>query len=235
MSMMKRRGYQRTYPNKRRKLNQNHGNNQKLTKLRLVDHWYFPPKVQTGGSELKFFDLSPSSGAVPTTNNVFTTSLHLIPQGISQSERIGRKVRILAIHCEWVHSIPAATLTDESGIARFWLILDKQAGGANPSIADVFSNTSTIQTYIVPNNESRFKVLKCSTSKLEPYLFLGGSSQQSSTTWTWYLNCNMIVEFTGTSGALTTIKSNNLFTTCVHQRTAGTNARMTGRVYYLDD
>lgn len=206
-----------------------------MTKLTPSDHYWFPPKVKTNGAELKFFDIVPSNGTILTTAAVFTTSMHLLAQGTGDSDRIGRKIRILALQCNWVHMVSPSVTSDPSSCSRFWLILDKQANGANPAAGDVFETTSSTQIFPNPNNEKRFTFLKQHMSRINPKMFVGANVQQYCNEWTWFLCCNIVVEFTGVTGNLTNVKSNNLFTMTVNSRVATTEARMTGRVYYIDE
>jgi len=219
-------------PNKRRKIEE------QVSKLSMVDHWYFPPfkSMTKAGKEVKFFDIVPSFGVVNVVPAVFTTSMVTIPAGIGPNDRIGRKITIRAIHCDWDHSVVNGTVTDPTSISRFWLILDKQCNGAVPvSSAEIFTTPTSIQLMQEPTNERRFTILKSHTSKLAPKTIIGGFVAQDQNEWVWFLKTKIPIEYTGVSGLIATLKSNNIFTFAGNNSLNTTQARMTGRVYYTDD
>lgn len=208
---------------------------QKLSKLTMADHWYFPPKVVTGGNEIKYWDTGLQTN-VGTGITVLDNSLCLVPQGTTDTSRIGRSIKILAIHNQWSHFTTYGTTIDESSLSRFWLILDKQSNGAVPATpAEVFQTTSNIQPFMQLNNSGRFVCLRNHLSKLEvETATTGGTFSQAWNNWTWFTKVNMIIEYTGSSGVISTLKSNNLLTYGINARINSTNFRHDTRIYYID-
>lgn len=119
-----------------------------------------------GGVELKYHDLT--SKHVVTTNElgigVATTkpllwnqgtaggvrSMNLIANGGSVSQKIGQKIMLKSLDLRWVFTQPflASAETSISGVAnvlkessntvKFLLVLDHQANGVTPTLADLF-------------------------------------------------------------------------------------------------
>lgn len=168
----------------------------------------FPPT----GPELKFLDTTISSvmtatGSVPATGG----QLNLIAQGTTESQRIGRKVVIKSIHilgtCLSVFGVTAAP----AAVAYMVLVWDKQCNGAAAAVTDVF--TSADLSTSLPNmaNNERFIIIKRFKFRMYPQAGVSGAFGDLSIPIKYYRKCNIPVEFSSTTGAITEIKSNNLF------------------------
>jgi len=162
-------------------------------------------------AEMKFFDTSisftiDSTGEVPATGQ-----LNLIPQGVTESTRVGRKCVIKSIQIRGgVIYAPGAGALAYS-INRLYLVLDKQANGAAAAIGDVFTGNNLVVALRNMANNERFKVLK-------EWTFVWNSGAGVTTAYNamqknleFYKKCNVPLEFSSTTGAITELKSNNLF------------------------
>lgn len=167
------------------------------------------------GGELKFHDVSP--GDSPTvTAGIITTSLNLIAQGTTEKTRIGRKCVIKSINWHWNITLPPSTAAADAGDnVRVMLILDKQANGAVPVVLDILE-LEQYQEFRNLANSGRFQVLY---DRTYPVLASAGSGRGSTDTLsygeghlvgTFYKKCNIPIEFSGVTGAITEIRSNNL-------------------------
>lgn len=184
-------------------------------------------------TELKYFDTTinaviRSSGEIPATGG----QLLLIPQGTTTSTRIGRKIMICAIQLNSVAYMDG-TISDQ--IIRVCLFQDAQANGSAPSFTDVFSSNNLF-SHPNPFNENRFQLLE------DLYITLEATTGSPTTTYSPNYKIKrldaplyMEVDYSGTTGALSEIRSNNLFLTV--QGLSDNASVFTGifRVWYTDE
>lgn len=182
--------------------------------------------------EHKFFDTNIGSAAFVVAGFVSLTELVKIPviNSNAESERTGRKVTIRAInvngHIQPLQSSSVTTATFltsgviRSVLCRVMLILDTQCNGALPSVANVLQTTDVLG-FLNLENSGRFVILwnKVITvghtaaaagwdgSVLKKVV--GGDGMGIS----YNKKCCIPIEYdnTASTGAVGTIKSNNLF------------------------
>jgi len=163
---------------------------------------------------MKNFDTSFTPAVIATTAN-FSVSLNLVPQGAEDSERVGRRLLIKSINVRGVARLPETDTTgDGADILRYWLIHDKQANGAIPIAGDIMSFVD-FNGFNNKDNSLRFRTL---ATGMVPLNASAGFGNGTTNQWgerlqpfTIYRKVSIPIEFSGTSGAITTIKSNNLF------------------------
>lgn len=166
-----------------------------------------------GGSEQKFFDTAVSF-TVDTTGEVPTSGqLVLIPQGVTESTRVGRKCVIKSINITGLAltTYGAATSANSTGGTSVYLVMDKQANGAAAAAADVFTGTNFPNAVRNLANSTRFVILKKWQHTWQPVAGVSGAFADLTKTIKYYKKCNIPIEFSSTTGAITEIKSNNLF------------------------
>lgn len=163
--------------------------------------------------ENKFFDTT-LGFAFPTTalasGNAAQGQMALIPQGDTESTRDGRQCEITSIYIKGnITMVPAAAAQCAANVFLM-VIQDLQANGAAPVYSDIFTGTAAWANHINLANSSRFKVLKKWKIKMEPKA--GATTAWNNTTQyiEWYKPCSIPMEFSGATGAITEIKSNNL-------------------------
>ncbi len=164
--------------------------------------------------ERKFHGLSDES-------NTFTTAgarvnLNLIPQGVTEITRIGRKifVKVINLRLSFILSPQTSVQVPATSRVRFLLIQDKQCNGALPATTDILE-TADEMSYLNLANQSRFRVLK---DWLETMDSPGGAGDGSvANDWSgkqhvfkYHKKCNIPIEFNSTTGAVTEITSNNI-------------------------
>lgn len=163
------------------------------------------------GGELKFFDTAhnftiPLAAAVPATGQ-----LVLIPQGVTESTRVGRECIIQSIQCNYAFQmLPAAAATCSANVVAI-LIQDTQCNGAAAAVTDVYQNNQAVTAMINLDNSKRFKTIKKFRISLNPGA--GATTALNSATGfrKFYKKCNIPIVFSSTTGAITEIRSNNLF------------------------
>ncbi len=170
--------------------------------------------VAAAGSQLIVTGQSPTG-----TSSTFVG----IPQGTTESERIGRKCTITKIMCrfhfKW-KALPETTVpngTDETTeTIRLIIYWDKQCNGASATALDILE-TDTYNSYRNLANKGRFVHLydKLATFNTAQIISGNGTTQVSAPERRAYiLKMNKTVfipiEYDSTTGAVTEIKSNNI-------------------------
>lgn len=159
--------------------------------------------------EKRFWDITFSHVLTSTAGNF--GSINLVPQGTGESQRLGRKMMIKSIQCRGYFDYAPGTSAVGAGFGTAMLVLDKQANGANAAAADVIDSTSAHIGVRNLANANRFTVLK----KIDMAMQTGGGVSaafaNSVERVDFYHKCDIPIEFSSTTGAITEIKSNNLF------------------------
>lgn len=169
----------------------------------------FGPGVR--GSELKFFDTA-LSFAIDTTGEVPATGqLVLIPQGVTESTRVGRKCVIKSILLKFNLSFVPAAAAVLSGSTRLYLMLDKQTNGAAAAVTDAFTGAELTTANRNLSNSSRFVILKTWVHTWNPAAGATTAFNTQTRFVSYYKKCNIPLEFSSTTGAITELKSNNIF------------------------
>lgn len=161
--------------------------------------------------ELKFFDTAisfnvDSTGEVPSTGQ-----LVLIPQGVTESTRVGRKCVITAIQGRLDLLFQPGANATATSTAVIYVVLDKQANGAAAAATDVFTSTVLTQAMHNLSNSGRFVILKKLQYTFNPPAGASTALNNMLVHSEWYKKCNIPLEFSGATGAITELRSNNIF------------------------
>lgn len=183
-----------------------------------------PPRLKgflrTGGAygrfggpagELKFFDTALSFAVDATGEVPATGQLALIPQGVTESTRVGRKATIKSIQIRGTMTyVPAASATGVA-FAVIYVVQDTQCNGEAAAVTDVLDSNDLPSAMINLDNSMRFRILK----KLRiPFVAPSGIQTAFSRVvknLEVYMKCNIPLEFSSTTGAITELRSNNIF------------------------
>lgn len=161
--------------------------------------------------EVKFFDTANSflvdvTGEVPATGQ-----LVLIPQGVTESTRVGRKCVIKSIQMRGTALYQPGAGAQMATMMYMYVIQDKQANGAAAAVTDVFTSADLSVAHHNLANSQRFVVLK----KIEiPFNGTAGVTTaycNQIRKIDFFKKCNIPLEFSSTAGAITELKSNNIF------------------------
>jgi len=189
--------------------------------------------------ELKFFDtaqsfLVDSTGEVPATGQ-----LNLIPQGITEATRVGRRITIKAIQMRVQFQYNVATLT--GGTFRFLLVQDKQCNGANATYSGAGGvlESDSVHAFRNLENTQRFIVHMDKFFSITPQAGVAGAFNQNVKLVTFIKKVWVPIEFdsSATTGAIDTIRSNNFFLLCKGHSGEDDIVTCTGvvRVRYVDN
>lgn len=180
--------------------------------------------------EWKFLDTVINDQNVNTTP-VLTLLNGLVP-GNSASQRIGMKVQIKSLQMHLSNYVISGSGIDQ--IHRMWIVIDRQANGLAPTLAQIMTQADTMGLRNLENRR-RFKIVMDKS-----FLLNATGEPGSSKLWKVYMKFKrpIVVEYnSGVAGTVADIVSNSLYFIQVGTSAAGVTAgKVIGniRIRYLD-
>ncbi len=166
-----------------------------------------------GAYELKFHDVTLDDALVDTGGTV-TATMIIIPQNTTESGRIGRRCIVRQIG--WKYRLGLNTSVDPantSDTCRIILFIDKQCNGATAAVLDILS-TADYQSFRSLERNKRFIILMDKLHTLRVTAAGGNGTAfemgQTSLHGHFYKRLNLPIEYSGTTGGITEIESNNI-------------------------
>ncbi len=165
---------------------------------------------------MKFFDFTYDDAAIAVGGTV-EDSVNQIAQGVTESQRVGRKCTITAINWRYTLNLPendAVATPLDGAISRVILFQDRQCNGATAVVLDILE-TANYQSFRNLSNSGRFNILMDKNHILN-YRGLASdgagvvSQADVKSDHTFYKKCSIPIEFNSTTGAITEIRSNNI-------------------------
>jgi len=186
--------------------------------------------------EKKYFDTAIGPNLANASAGLIAGSLNLVPAGTTDTTRVGNKITITNVNIKCFFN------QDDIGAAvpggfnmRMILYIDKQANGAVATVGDLLTST-TIQSFRNMTQLERFEILKDQTCRCVPVVTNVLHSDDTYHYFTWSKRVNVPVYFSGTTGAITEIRSNNIGILFIADRaTANIGQIGQARVKYYDD
>ncbi len=178
-------------------------------KRRRVQRLRYPNK------ERKWHDVALSDTSTQAWQFI---SLNLVAQGVTESQRIGRKLWVKTVRMKGLITsssvADAATLAGCSDVMRFMVLLDKQCNGALPTGTITFQ-TDVWNSFRNMENASRYEALYDKTVNVKPNAAAGTAAANDVEPGLFGCHFNLTglnvpVEFSSDTGAIGTIRSNNL-------------------------
>lgn len=161
--------------------------------------------------EKKFFDTALSFTVDATGEVPATGQLALIPQGDTESTRDGRKATIESIQLRGrVAYVPGAAGTASTN-AYIYVVLDSQCNGAAAAVTDVFTEADLSKALLNLNNSGRFRILKKIQMSFNPQAGVSAAFNSVIKPLEFYKKCSIDMDWSSTTGALSEIRSNNIF------------------------
>jgi len=213
-------------------------------------------------SEWKYFDLIQNPIALASPAGLGWNLNCDLPAGTGASERVGRKVTLKSVNLKLGMLMGDSTSSlDSTEVYRVILCVDRQANGNSALITDVLEAPSTYQSFANMNNCERFKILRDKTytinrgtaaTPIASYTELpgaaatpnGGGFTAPASTLFWaearkdvemYIPLEMDVEYSGATGAIGEVRSNNLRMFIIPQHSGGTTlVTWSSRIRYSD-
>lgn len=196
---------------------------------------YYGRFVGPGSRELKFFDKTNNINPVGPTGNIYST-LNNVAIGTGESDRIGRKIIIKAIHVRFdvsLDSQSAPVSLPEGETLRVILYVDKQTNGAAAAVADILE-TAHVRSYKNLVNTGRFRIMYDKYININ-YLTLNNNDDSAGVKRHYAINkrCNIPIEFSGTTGTVSEMATNNIGMLLISQ-TGQVNWNSHSRIRYSD-
>lgn len=170
-------------------------------------------RKKSSGEELKFFDTALSFTCDATGEVPATGQLALIPQGDTESTRDGRKATIKSIWIRGQLNFVPSTAATAAGVVYISVVQDKQCNGAAAAITDVFSSNGMAENFPNLNNKDRFKILKKIVVPMNSQAGVTTAFNNLMLPVDWYKKVDIPMDWSSTTGAITEIRSNNIFLT----------------------
>ncbi len=144
-------------------------------------------------------------------------SLNIVAEGIGESQRVGRKIRITSININGTWKNVAQTdetLTDQR--VRIIVYVDSQTNGIAVTTVGILESAG-IDTFRNLSNSKRFRLL-CDKKIALTYPSVAQTAANTFTTlevtkrWSLYKKLNLVVDYDNsvTTGALTSQRTNNI-------------------------
>lgn len=200
---------------------------------------YYRRSGYYGGIERKFLDTAFADATLAAAMTFYNPMI--VPQGDTESQRIGRKITITSLHLRGSITLLNATdVTNTSTQFRMRVVVDKQCNGAQFAATDLLE-TDAINSFSNLANRNRFMVLYDKTKELSS---TGGTATGAAYSFgevirkvDCNLKMNLPIEFdnSATTGAITTVRSNYLCV--VMQSSTGEiiNMSIQARIRYTDN
>jgi len=171
----------------------------------------FTPRNQGGRGEMKYFDTALSFTVDATGEVPATGQLALIAQGVTEVTRVGRLATIKSIQLRGTASFAPSTAANAATNGYIYLVLDTQANGAAAAITDVLTSNNMGSALVNLNNSMRFRILKRFKFTMNSQAGATTAYNNVVKTFDFYKRCNYVIDYSSTTGAITEIRSNNLF------------------------
>ncbi len=168
-------------------------------------------------SELKWHDIVVSDVTVVLGGTIQNGgTVNIIAQGVGASQRVGRRIHVKSIH--WHYGVKqreadGVASPSEANACRIILYVDKQCNGTTAAVTDIL-RTDDAYSFRNLDNVMRFDIL---LDKTVQALTLGGGGDGITSDWvggrmngTFNKTCNIPIEYSANTGALTEIRSNNI-------------------------
>lgn len=175
----------------------------------------YAPGVRS--AEKKFLDTEIDDATVSSTGTIQGTgSVLLLVQGVGPTQRVGRKVTVTDVNWRVNYELPNAdsVVAPKAGdIVRAIMYLDTQTNGATATVTDVLEDAE-YKSYRNLENQGRFKILFDKTIAMN-YMATNGNGADNNYSernyWTtFYKKCSIPIEYTGATGAIAEMTSNNI-------------------------
>jgi len=193
-----------------------------------------PLRAPTG--ELKFFDTIVAGTALAITGVITSPSLNLVPQGITESQRIGRKITIKGITIRFLTQFNNGT-AQTGEVLRIMVVHDKQNNGAAAAvtITDVLE-TASEGSFNNLANKSRFTTLMDVYKPFNKITDIGTNINEFLDAWVWHKDLNMPIEFDNSfaDGRISTIRSSNILVFGLTLNSTTVNLGYTARIRFTD-
>ncbi len=170
-------------------------------------------KIYQRLGETKFLDTSITGHVLGSTGGTVDDSMNHVAQGTTESQRVGRQIRIHHINIRGNFNF-AEHATESNDVCRFIVFLDKQANGAAAVTADILESAS-VHAFRNLANTKRFQILD------DKHFTINAMNADAASNYGGFEKiynffyksaAGIPIEFNNTAGAIGEIRSNNIGT-----------------------
>lgn len=195
--------------------------------------------------EYKFFDFKYTVDPVPTAGHIESSLINIV-QGTTESQRVGRKCTIKRIGLKIEYSLNRVDTRSEPPIGnklRIILYQDRQCNGAAATPSQILEDLTTgdaVRSFRNLSESGRFRLMMDRVFTLTPQTLTRITSDNFSSSnivrfHQFYKNCNIPIEYSGPTGAIGEIRSNNIGMLLISDNnTTDTTINVTSRVRFSD-
>lgn len=166
-------------------------------------------------------------------NGTMVNSICEVPQGTADASRVGGKINIVSVNMHCIVSVDDVVSAQWSdGNVRMIVFQDKQANGAGATVTDILE-TANVLSFRNLDNVDRFVIL---ADKIWTTGTVTSSDLHTSVGlkyYKWSKKVNIPVSYSGATGAVSEIKSNNIGLLVISVATLE-NVNVTTRIRYTD-
>ncbi len=168
--------------------------------------------------ELKFHDVDINDAVIATGGVIHNGgTINIIPQGVTEVQRIGRKCTVRSVHWKYRVDLPEVTAVATPNTideVRVIMYMDRQANGAAAAATDILE-TATIRSFRNLANSGRFVILMDRLHVINWGTLASSVAtevQQAEVVREYSFNkkCEIPLEFSAAAGTIDEIRSNNL-------------------------
>jgi len=171
------------------------------------------------GGELKFHDVDMNTLIDEAGETVNGQHLVQIAQGDTQSQRDGNKIVVKSIHFKGtlLYNPDTANQSQAGTCIYMYIIQDTQCNGTAPTVGNansgIFTTSDLSTAFMTLANSNRFKVLKKLVYTMNPPSGVSGAFGPVAKRFDVFKKCHIpiVYDASATTGALTTVRSNNLW------------------------
>lgn len=175
-------------------------------------------RVYEARGEWKFHDISMVDSVVSATASIVEDSCCAIAQGITESQRIGRKCTLKSINFRYQVNLPEkndVASANAGDNVRVILYQDRQCNGAAIATTDLLESGTNYQSFNNLANSGRFRVLMDRTHTINYQTMTADALNNFEharvvSSHSWYKSCSIPIEFSSTTGAISEITCNNI-------------------------
>lgn len=167
-----------------------------------------------GVAEKKYQDVDIDSVGVAVAGTFLNTDNFVrIGQGTTKNTRLGNKINVCNFNIHGTVGLPASA-TQVGTVVRIIVGIDKQTNGAATAVTDVLE-FAEYDSFRSMDSVDRFKILKDKWVTVNPNLLSAAGGDITRVFKFNFKNMNWPVHYSGTTGAITEIRSNSVFVLCI--------------------
>jgi hypothetical protein len=186
-------------------------------------------------TELKFYD-QPFAN-FPLASSAIVDNIATIPQGIGESERVGRKAIVKRIQLRILLQYEGGiVINDSAAVVRLMLVVDTQANGSTFGGGELLTSPSADDFYGFQNlvNKDRFVVLMDRVYVINCQANNGTQNVGGFVFDSIDKSVSIPIEYSGTTGVTTEIRNNTINLVSMRADTTDVNLKYSSRVRFLD-